>query len=1267
MKKIIVALLWGIFMCGPLWAEEVGKEDSKHEKIELHHLTNKALLEQAQTFFDKASADSMGELRALSKSEIFLNQGRQKSESSEIPAEELPPSSEELSSLELAKVTSEHAKIRFDAMKKRLELIEAEKTLLEKLIAQTETARTAVNTFSKKLEELNLFSIEISLRVDDGTLSINEVPELFQPENMENREQEIHIQQDELEKKTEVAQKELENVVSRIKEAKNALGKAEFRHSSAKENHSRQLRSHDLEKEYSLQKPERLSAQFSELQEEQVWLRATFDMALKRLTDIQTDSARIQKELEALLPPETERLQAVSSEEPQESFKTLNELIVYNDKRTEKLGELRSSLKNLVKRGESLEGDATILAEHLFTMQVIAKILEDFADSGKTDLTLIPEASRSESLATGAAVVSKQTSESLAATQKAREQLAQIDEEVKKSGTARKKAQDLLANLKKTSESVLETRQWESAIKDLTARKLVQNFQELTEKLKEKKPVLQKYREESEGAYQAVKDEKLKLASLKDPLLRSSRKGFLEDKENILKKLCEFAGVDLSAKSREKSPGPTDVSAKTDEPEADTEQPSEKSKKSEESKKSEKSKKKEAPLPDSGIEIYQNRLSTRVRIIQEQQKHRAELVKALKSLNQHLGQYVIVLEETRKLAIQRYVSAVEMKKRLGQGQLNSSDIPEGITEVLKRDMISWLESEAAEAVNFQIRAREESEIFDRHDENIKEISKLSTEIQTLAGRRLDILYKLKEREQNFEQKREALSETELQSLDQKALRRLEAEDRISEFLLGFIPLKRVKNLTGLMKAYYTELTELEKKQENLNGQRALTELLIRLSEEEKPLISELLPFLHRQRQQLEIEKEEYRVRIRARLIPEKAEKILSSFELKTGRRLSTLGPIQEEHREKEIRRAAEFLFEKHTEIVAADKWIALFEQRLTPSGINKEIGKYQYGIGMLDTRDSGIQRRIEYISGHSPDELAKLSPDEAPETENDRRSFLKGRIGMLRAERYQVQTRQAGVVVAKVTVIFLIAILITWLVGRLFHRIMTHSQKTDGKKSLGKIAVFRLLRTLCIFLIWFLAIVSILNALGFNVGAIIAGLGIGGIAFALASKDTIADMIGGVNLFLSKAFKVGDRILFKGEDADVESIGLQYTRLRMDATKFLVTVPNSQLSQTELFNVTSAPGYFVNINLALSVRNTKAQAELAIKLIREIIEQNSETKLDNIRLASFDNCSFVISLRYCVIDFSLRHPVRTQIHGEIVRRIQENDIELSFTPVFLVK
>lgn len=1048
-KTAALLLIIILMFCAPLWCSETAEKEKQPETPELYKLGNKELLKQAQDIYNQASSGFLTQLRGVYACETLLAEALKKTAALNIPGEAPPSPSKNADPAEAAKAASDYAKTRVDAFNRLLELVQAEKTLTDKLIRRSEAAKSAANIFVSAIDGLNLFLLEIKWRTEDGTLTPDKVPDSLNMESLEAQKQNIVAKQDKLERKTETAQEELKTIVSRLEEMKKTLIEAEAQYASLEKRYSLELKQRTLEKKYSALSPERLTAELSELQEERIWLNGAFNLSRVRFGNSQADASGIQKQIEALSPPELpEMLQkgVIRAEEMEQASKQVDEIAAYYSGRMEKLGEFRSALESLIKRAEAFQGDATVLAEQLSKMQVIAQILEGFIKEKKVAADSIPSDARSGKLISESKKVSELMSEAMSGVQKSKEQLAWIEAEIKKSGDARKEAREKLASLRKSQEAEAKARQWEADIKDLTALEIAQKFKENTEKLRDNQSVIKERKGEYKKANAAVEEARQKYESLKDPLLRTAYDESAEEKNNILKTLYEFAGLEPPTEKKKSSPSKAG-SPRAGSPKAVKEETGEKSSDKDASEPEKEPKEAEAKPSSkdasvSDTEEFQNLLSNRTRIVEEKRKHRSRFINELKSLDQKTEQYAAALTETVKLAMQHLSSAMELKKRVGRGELKTDEIPEGITEALRREPISEMEEKISGKLNYRLHIRQEIERLGRDDETQKKIQTLLTDMQDMVGKQLDITREMQKLNLKFGQKRDKLSATELKSLEQGSARRLKSEYTLKEMLVGFVPTKEEKNLTELLQAYYTELAELEKKQENLNEQKERTERLIKFAEQEKADDSELVPLLRKQAEYLETVREEELVKIRVQLMPEKAEEILGNFEAKTGRRLPTPAPVLEKYRISAIRKATDLLFDQHIQIIAAGKWISLFEQR----GLDAKIGGYQDKMGKLNSAYSAIERRIRYLTGHSPGDLAKLAPDEKPRTETDRNRFLKGEIGVLREDRYKILMQAATLVGAKLAGILMAAILITLFVRGLISRIVSRSRKKGKRK-----------------------------------------------------------------------------------------------------------------------------------------------------------------------------------------------------------------------------
>jgi len=244
----------------------------------------------------------------------------------------------------------------------------------------------------------------------------------------------------------------------------------------------------------------------------------------------------------------------------------------------------------------------------------------------------------------------------------------------------------------------------------------------------------------------------------------------------------------------------------------------------------------------------------------------------------------------------------------------------------------------------------------------------------------------------------------------------------------------------------------------------------------------------------------------------------------------------------------------------------------------------------------------------------------------------------------------------------LIAINITWFIARLVDAIieeyivpLTEKTESDLDDQIMPI-VKKGLRSV----IWILGIIVALNNAGYDVGALIAGLGIGGLALAMAAKDSVSNIFGGIMVFTDKPFKVGDRVKVNGFDGTIVEIGIRTSRMRTLEGR-LVTIPNSQFTGNMVENVTAEPSRKVVLNIGLIYDTTPEQIEQAINLLKEIAGAN--TNVEDNYLTSFNafgDFSLGILFIYYIKKESDILNTQTEMNLEVLKRFNENGLEMAF-------
>ena len=196
-------------------------------------------------------------------------------------------------------------------------------------------------------------------------------------------------------------------------------------------------------------------------------------------------------------------------------------------------------------------------------------------------------------------------------------------------------------------------------------------------------------------------------------------------------------------------------------------------------------------------------------------------------------------------------------------------------------------------------------------------------------------------------------------------------------------------------------------------------------------------------------------------------------------------------------------------------------------------------------------------------------------------------------------------------------------------------------------------------LIWGFAIIMSLKHAGYDVGALLAGLGIGGVALAMAAKDTIANMFGGFTILADRPFRLNDRIKVVGYDGHVKEIGLRSTRLQTLEGR-TVTIPNSKFSESPVENISWEPSRKITVELGLVYDTTSQQMDNAMVILRDIASQYADKVEEKIVLyfSSFAASSLSITFTYYIRKNADVISTQNEMNMAILKRF--NEAKLSF-------
>ena len=139
--------------------------------------------------------------------------------------------------------------------------------------------------------------------------------------------------------------------------------------------------------------------------------------------------------------------------------------------------------------------------------------------------------------------------------------------------------------------------------------------------------------------------------------------------------------------------------------------------------------------------------------------------------------------------------------------------------------------------------------------------------------------------------------------------------------------------------------------------------------------------------------------------------------------------------------------------------------------------------------------------------------------------------------------------------------------------------------------------------------IFILQNLHVDVASLVAGLGLGGLAFALAAKDTVANIFGSLVIFIDRPFQIGDWVVIGGIEGTVEDVGFRTTRVRTFYNS-LVTVPNAKLTDTAIDNMGMRRYRRIKVVLGLTYSTTAEQMQAFVEGARAIVAAHPKTRKD---------------------------------------------------------
>jgi MscS family membrane protein len=238
-----------------------------------------------------------------------------------------------------------------------------------------------------------------------------------------------------------------------------------------------------------------------------------------------------------------------------------------------------------------------------------------------------------------------------------------------------------------------------------------------------------------------------------------------------------------------------------------------------------------------------------------------------------------------------------------------------------------------------------------------------------------------------------------------------------------------------------------------------------------------------------------------------------------------------------------------------------------------------------------------------------------------------------------------------------------WALLRAFGGLLDHVQEIALEKQMGVAAFMPWIKKALLTIFVIFGVLMVVQSLGFDVKALLAGLGIGGLAFALAAQDTLANMFGSVVVAIDQPFKIGETIRIAGNIGTVEDIGLRSTKLRL-VDRSLMVIPNKTVAAEAITNLSRFTARRVEQVFNLTYAATPAQLEALVTELRGLIDADPEVNPADTQVWFRDLSASSLDLWVVYVtkdaDFTKHMALRQRLNLAIMRAVAARGLAFAY-------
>ncbi len=198
-------------------------------------------------------------------------------------------------------------------------------------------------------------------------------------------------------------------------------------------------------------------------------------------------------------------------------------------------------------------------------------------------------------------------------------------------------------------------------------------------------------------------------------------------------------------------------------------------------------------------------------------------------------------------------------------------------------------------------------------------------------------------------------------------------------------------------------------------------------------------------------------------------------------------------------------------------------------------------------------------------------------------------------------------------------------------------------------------------IVWALAIIMFLDNMGFKISAIIAGLGIGGVAIALAAQAILGDLFSYFSILFDRPFEIGDFIILDDYLGTIEHIGIKTTRIRSLGGEQVI-LSNTDLTSSRVRNYKRMKKRRVVFKLGVTYQTSLEQLKVMPGVIEKVIKAVKDTTFDRAHFFSYGDFSLVFEVVYYAMsrDYNIYMDIQQEINFAIKKEFEARGIEFAY-------